>query len=70
MKSVTFYFAGQYSEKMAKQFYTWFIDGGLQDQIEDTLCEMGPSDVSVLEFDNDKLDIVVGCYLKQGRRRL
>lgn len=68
MRKVTFTFAGQNSEDMAQQFYTWVIDGGLEDQIVDTLSEMGPSDVEVIEFDNDTLDIVVGCSYKRKRR--
>lgn len=65
MKNVTFKFVGQDSDEMAQQFYTWFIDGGLEDQVMDTLSEMGPSDVEVIEFDNDTLDIIMGCASKQ-----
>lgn len=68
MKNVTFTFVGQNSKKMAEQFYYWFIDGGLQDQIEETLSEMGPSEVGVIEFDNDSMDIIVGCRHKSNKR--
>lgn len=64
MKNVTFTFAGQDSDKMAQQFYTWFVDGGLEDQIVDTLSEEGPSNVEVIEIDNDALNIVLGCSYK------
>lgn len=70
MKNVTFTFAGQYSEEMAQQFYTWFIDGGLEDHVIETLSEMGPSNVEVIEFDNDKMDIVVGCYHKPMKGKI
>lgn len=40
MRNVTFTFVGQDSGKMAQQFYTWFIDGGLEDKIEETLSQM------------------------------
>lgn len=64
MRKVTFTFAGQDSAEMAQQFYTWFVDGGLEDQVVDTLSEMGPSDVEVIEIDNDSLEIVMGCSPK------
>lgn len=49
---------------MAQQFYTWFVDGGLEDQIVDTLSEEGPSNVEVIEIDNDELNIVLECSSK------
>lgn len=64
MKKVTFTFAGRDSDKMAQQFYTWFVDGGLEDQVVDTLSEMGPSEVEVIEIDNASLEIVLGCSYK------
>ena len=41
MKKVTFEFVGQDAEEMAQKFYTWFVDGGLEDQVVDTLSDMG-----------------------------
>lgn len=64
MKNVTFTFVGQDSEQMAQQLYTWVIDGGLEDQLVDGLSEMGPSDVEIIEIDNENLDIVLGCSYK------
>jgi len=64
MKKVTFTFVGQDSDSMAQQFYTWFVDGGLEDQIVDTLSEMGPSNVELIEINNDSLDLVMGCSYK------
>ncbi len=64
MKNVTLTFAGQDSDEMAQQFYTWVVDGGLEDQIVDTLSEMGPSNVEIIEIDNDSLNIVLGCSYK------
>ncbi len=61
MQKVTFTFAGQESAEMAQKFYTWFVDGGLEDQVIDTLTEMGPSRVDVIEIDNDNFEIVLGC---------
>lgn len=61
MKKVTFTFVGQDAEEMAQKFYTWYVDGGLEDQVIDTLSEMGPSNVDTIEIDNDTFDIVLGC---------
>lgn len=61
MKKVTFTFVGQDSDIMAEKFYTWFVDGGLEDQIIDTLSEEGPSKVDVTEINNDSLDIIFNC---------
>lgn len=64
MKKVTFTFVGQDSDIMAKKFYTWYVDGGLEDQVIDTLSEMGPSNVETIEIDNDSLDLIMGCSYK------
>lgn len=61
MKKVTFTFVGQEAEAMARQFYHWYVDGGLEDQVVDTLTDMGPSKVETIEIDNDTFDIVIGC---------
>lgn len=61
MTNVTFTFVGQDSDEMAKKFYTWYVDGGLEDKIIDTLTDMGPSKVDTIEIDNDKLNLVMGC---------
>lgn len=53
---------------MAQKFYTWFVDGGLEDQVVDTLTEMGPSEVEVREIDNTKLNIVPGCKYQPHSR--
>jgi hypothetical protein len=64
MKKVTFTFVGQDSDTMAQTFYTWFVDGGLEDQIVDTLSDMGPSTVELIEINNDSLDLIMGCSYK------
>jgi hypothetical protein len=65
MKKVTFTFVGQDSDEMAQNFYTWFVDGGLEDQIIDTLSEKGPSKVDVTEINNETLDIIFNCTYQQ-----
>lgn len=64
MKKVTFTFAGEDSALMAQKFYTWYVDGGLEDLVVDTLTETGPSAVETIEIDNDNLEIVLGCSYK------
>ena len=64
MKKVTFTFVGQDSELMAQKFYTWFVDGGLEDHVLDTLSDMGPSNVELIEINNDSLDLILGCTFK------
>ncbi len=65
MKSVTLTFVGQDSDEMAQKFYTWFVDGGLEDQVIDTLSEMGPSNVDLIEINNERLDIILSCSFKE-----
>ena len=69
MKKVTFEFVGQDAEEMAQKFYTWFVDGGLEDEIVDTLSDMGPSEVEVVEIDNEKLNIILNCKYKGQEKR-
>ncbi len=64
MKKVTFTFVGQDSDIMAQKFYTWYVDGGLEDRVIDTLSDMGPSNVETIEIDNDTLDLIMGCSYK------
>lgn len=64
MKKVTFTFVGQDAEIMAQKFYTWYVDGGLEDEVVDTLSGTGPSEVVTIEIDNDTFDIVLGCSYK------
>lgn len=61
MKQVTFTFVGQDSDIMAQKFYTWYVDGGLEDEVVDTLSGIGPSEVETIEINNDTLDIILGC---------
>jgi hypothetical protein len=64
MKKVTFTFVGQDSDIMAEKFYTWYVDGGLEDRVIDTLSDMGPSNVETIEINNDSLDLIMGCSYK------
>lgn len=39
MKNVTLTFVGFKSEEMAQKFFSWIVDGGLEDGIIDTLSD-------------------------------
>ena len=61
MKKVTFTFVGQDSEIMAEKLYNWYVDGGLEDLLVDTLTEEGPASVETLEIDNAEREIILSC---------
>lgn len=64
MKKVTFTFVGQDSEIMAEKLYNWYVDGGLEDLLVDTLNEEGPASVETLEIDNAEREIILSCTYK------
>ncbi|WP_019879552.1 hypothetical protein [Succinispira mobilis] len=64
MKKVTFTFVGQDSEIMAEKLYNWYVDGGLEDLLVDTLTEEGPASVETLEIDNAEREIILSCTYK------
>ena len=62
MRTVTFTFVGDKSDDVAQAFYTWVVDGGLEDQIIDTLDEQvgeGTSVEGIMVINNDTLDIAI-----------
>lgn len=68
MKKVTFTFTGQDSDIMAQEFYNWFVDGGLEDYIVDTLTETGPSKVELDEIDNENLNLYMHCSYQENKK--
>lgn len=64
MKSVTLTFVGDRSDEVAKKFYTWVVDGGLEDQIIDTLSEDGIAVTGIIDHDNSQLSIAIGSKLE------
>lgn len=58
-KNVTFQFTGKDAEKVAQAFYTWYVDGGLEDQVVDTLSNMTEMDVETTEIDNENLIVTI-----------
>ena len=62
MKTVTFTFVGGDSDAVAQAFYTWVVDGGLEDQIVDELDRLTDEKTSIegiMDFNNDTLDIAI-----------
>jgi hypothetical protein len=62
MRKVTFTFVGDGSDEAAQAFYTYFVDGGLEDQVIDVLTENTPANIEVegvMDINNDTLDIAI-----------
>ncbi len=59
MKKVTLTFVGADSDKIAQKFYTWVVDGGLEDGIIDTLSDETTEVEGISDFNNDTLDIAI-----------
>ena len=60
MKTVTFTFVGGGSDEVAQAFYTWVVDGGMEDQLIDGLTDLTAKNIDVdgiMDFNNDTLDI-------------
>ena len=60
MKTVTLTFVGQQSDELAQRFYTWVVDGGLEDQIIDTLSTPEVRVSGVVDLDTERLAIAIG----------
>ncbi len=59
MQRVTFTFVGDNSDEIAHKFYTWVIDGGLEDSIIDTLTDDEIKVEGIADFNNESLDIAI-----------
>lgn len=59
MKKVTLTFVGFKSDEMAQKFYTWVVDGGLEDSIIDTLSDDDVKVDGIADFNNDSFDIAI-----------
>jgi hypothetical protein len=59
MKSVTITFLGHRSDDVAERFYTWVVDGGLEDSIIDTLSNDGVEVQGILDINNDSLSLAI-----------
>ncbi len=67
MKTVRIDFAGPKSEEMARRFYAYLVDGGLEDQViqeissDDTTLEIG-------DCNNDDLAVLFQCREKDRKK--
>jgi len=58
-KSVKLKFDGYKSDVVAQKFYTWVVDGGLEDGIIDNLSDDDISVEGITNIDNEILEITV-----------
>lgn len=63
MRKVTLNFIGDRSENMAEAFYTWLLDGGLEDTLIEGLSTEDVELDGVIDFDNQNLEVVLASYL-------
>lgn len=62
MRNVTITFVGDGSDEVAQAFYTYFVDGGLEDKVTEVLTDNTPDDIEVdglFDLNNDTLQIAV-----------
>ena len=58
--TVNLIFSGVKSEEMAKRFYTYLVDGGLEDHLIETLSEDGVT-LEIVDYNNKKLTVLFRC---------
>lgn len=68
MKSVTLKFAGLKSADTARRFYTYLVDGGLEDHLIDTLSS-DDLDLEISECDGERLKVTFRCSPRKVRNR-
>lgn len=69
MKTVSLTFVGDNSDAVAQAFYTWVVDGGLEDHIVEGLDRLTDDKTEVdgiFDINNDTLDIAMLSKSKQG----
>ena len=64
MRKVTLTFLGGGADEVARKFFTWIVDGGLEDSIIDTLSDERIEVHGILDFNNDSLDIAINSSVK------
>lgn len=60
MKTVHIEFAGPKSKKIAKRFYAYLVDGGLEDQLIEKLSDEGVT-LEISDCSNDDLAVLFQC---------
>ena len=60
MKKVAIAFEGTGAEEMAKKFFTYLVDGGLEDHLMQVLGGKG-TDLEIKDCDTNSLTVVFQC---------
>jgi len=60
MNSVTITFKGDRAQEMAQKFFTYLVDGGLEDAVIDHLSD-ARTDVGIGACDTEKLTVRFDC---------
>ena len=60
MKTVQITFAGSKSDAMAKKFFSYLVDGGLEDQLIDVLSGNGTT-LEISDSNTDDLAVLFQC---------
>lgn len=63
MKKVTLTFVGEGSDRIAKKFYAWMTDGGLEDSMIENLSDREISVVGISDMDNETRDVVINTEM-------
>lgn len=66
MKTVQFTFVGDQSDLVANTFYTWAVDGGLEQALIDELTRLTPENIEVegiFDFNNEELTIAINSKM-------
>jgi hypothetical protein len=61
MKTVKIQFYGNNSDEFAQKFYTFLLDGGLEDYIIDNISDQDSS-LEIEDFDNEKMKVIFKCF--------
>lgn len=59
MKTVAITFVGYQSDEIAQKFYTWIVDGGLEDSIISELSDDQVKVGGIVDFSNESLSIAI-----------
>jgi hypothetical protein len=67
MKTVQIAFAGPKSEEMAKRFFTYMVDGGLEDQVIEALSGNGAT-LEISDCNTKDLAVLFQCREEEKKR--
>ncbi len=59
MSKVTFTFVGHNADKISERFYSWAVDGGLEDEIIDMLSDDDTEVQGITDYNSDTQDIEI-----------